>query len=150
MSSNLTGGLSREALRAGLGAIQAEAGGLLELVVVTPDDGLGYISAALAGDLEAARILRAISAAGVKIDSAPRRKPALCACCPRPIRKASSFAFVLALPKNGNPANALSMAVCSRCAVEPAEIQAKAVMALRKLWPDIRPVTITHQAGGRA
>lgn len=142
--------LSHEALKNGLEAIQAEAGGLLELVVVRPDDGLGYISKALCGDLDAARILKAIGAAGVKIDNAPKRMPVLCASCPRPIRTKSHFAFILALPKNGNPANALSLAVCARCAVDPAEIQAKAVTALRKLWPDMRQVEITHSAGGQA
>ena len=54
---------------------------------------------------------------------------------------------VLALPMRDNPSKAMASVMCADCAIGPAAIQAKAIAALRNTWPDIRPVTISDQAG---
>lgn len=83
-----------------------------------------------------------VKANAAGIAAAPRRRPMLCASCPRALR-GSAYSFVVALPARDDPTQL-------RCAVEPDAITAKAVTALRKLWPDLRPIAITQETGTRA
>lgn len=140
---------SRAVLQDGLKHMQAESGGAIHVMVVRPIDALGLLADAISGDAEARRLFDAVNQAATEIAAAPRRRPILCASCPRPLRR-SAYSFVVALPARDNPTQALSMAVCSRCAVEPDAITAKAVTALRGLWPDLRAIAVTHETGGRA
>lgn len=137
------------ALAEGLAHFQSEAGGVMELVVVRPIDAAGVMLDALAGDTRAANVVKAIDRAADAIRDAPRRLPMLCASCPRPL-KGGRYSFGIALPMSENPTHGLALAVCTRCATERGEIQAKATAALRRVFPDLRSVAVTHAAGGRA
>ena len=137
------------ALADGLARFQSEAGGMMELVVVRPTDAIDVMADALAGDGRAVCVLQAIEQAADAIRDAPRRLPMLCATCPRPLR-GSRYSFGVALPDSDRPTHGLALAVCTRCATERGDIQAKATAALRRVFPDLRPVTVTHPTGGRA
>ena len=137
------------ALAEGLARLQSEAGGMMELVIVRPTDAVDIMADALAGDGRAVSLLQAMEQAAGAIRNAPRRLPMLCAACPRPLRH-GRYAFGVALPARDNPTHGLTLAVCTRCATARGDIEAKATAALRRVFPDLRPVTVTHATGGRA
>ena len=134
----------------GVRAITEEAAGLLTVEIIRCDDMPGLIALALVGDPDASRAVHAVQRTLMVIRNAPRRSPTLCSCCPRPIRKGVGFALVLAVPERSDPSHFLGLAVCEKCASTTGEIREKATGALRKLWPDLRPVDVTHRHGGRA
>ena len=136
-------------LAEGIARFQSEAGGIMELVVVRPADAVDILADVLAGDDQAIRLMRMLDQADTAIRSAPRRLPMLCASCPRPLKR-GRYAFGIALPASDNPTHGLALAVCTRCATDRGDVQAKATAALRRVFPDLRPVTVTHAAGGRA
>ena len=133
----------------GIARFQSEAGGMMELIVVRPIDAIDVMADALAGDSRAVCVLKAIEQAADAIRTAPRRLPMLCAACPRPLR-GSGYSFGVALPDTDHPKHGLALAVCTRCATERRDIETKVTAALRRVFPDLRPVTVTHAAGGRA
>ncbi len=141
---------SRDALEAALGRLQVEAGGVMELYVVRPPDALGILADAIAGDAQAARIYRAVCTATNGIKTAPKKQPMLCASCPRPLRAGTPCSIILAVPRRDDAHQAVTLAVCAKCATQPKEIRQKALGALARIWPDARPIEITHDAGGRA
>lgn len=73
----------------------------------------------------------------------------LCGSCPRPLLN-NEFSFVITRPACDDPINAVALAICRKCGTTREDIQQKAVIALRRIWPDLRPITITNPAGGRA
>ncbi len=129
--------------------VHAEAGGLLELLVFQSTDAPELILDALAGSAEAKQTLRHIKAVVGSVRAAPRRKPMLCAACPRALR-GGVFSIVIARPACDDPTRGLGLAICPRCGPDRDTAHAAAAVALRRIWPDLRPVTITHPAGGRA
>lgn len=137
-------------LREGVERLQSEAGGILELAVIRPIDAVNLLGRVIMGDREAASLLDAVNQTLTRMRDAPASAPLVCVSCPNPIRDGRRCAFVAALPTGGNPASGLMVAVCPRCATEPAAIQAKAMKGLRGIWPDLRPITVTHAAGSRA
>lgn len=136
-------------LNDGVRDIQSEAGGVIELAIVRPIDAPELIGFALASDADAVRLVRAIAETQSHIAAAPKRKPVLCASCPRPLRK-HAHSVVLALPACDDPTKALCTAVCVGCATTRDEITAKAAKALRSIWPDLRQIVVTDRVGGRA
>lgn len=126
-------------------AVHDEAGGLLEIHVVRLVDLPSLLDRIAVGDPEAGLLMVATSSALQQIVSAPRNRRMLCACCPRPLKRNTPIALVIAAPKRHEPERCLTLAVCTRCAVAPNDVRAKAIVAMRKLWPKIRPVTITHE-----
>ncbi len=138
------------ALSNGIAAVQEQAGGMVDLFVIQPSYVPDLLGAALAGDRLAASMLRAIADTRHKIDKAPRRLPALCASCPRPLLKSTKYTVVMAAPQCDNPTAAIGLAVCAHCATEPDAVAWKAAAALKKIWPDSRAVRVTHPEGGRA
>ncbi len=132
--------------------IRAESGGLLDLMVVRPADLAFVVAEATARDPDAVMVLAALDNAVQRISAAPRRSPMRCVACLRPLLARTHYSFCVVLPSRANPTSSLAIAVCSKCAVTPEEITAKAVTALRKVWPDLssRPVQITHPDGGQA
>ena len=137
------------ALHDGIQQVHAEAGGLLTLQVVQCGDMPALILDALAGSGEAVQTLRLTRETLANIEAAPRRKPALCGSCPRALR-GRQFAIIIARPACDDPTQGIAMAVCARCGPDHGAIQAKAAVALARIWPDVRPISITHSHGGRA
>lgn len=137
------------ALQDGVQRVNDEAGGLLELQVIQRTDLPALMLDALAGSSEAAQTLRLANDAVAGIQAAPRRRPMLCGCCPRALR-GGRYAVVLARPARDDAAQPLAMAICTKCGPDFGAIQAAATVALRRIWPDLRPITITHSKAGRA
>jgi hypothetical protein len=123
--------------------------GILQLVVITPDDASALLIDAIAGDADAMRLFNAIGDTQAKVVSAPKRSPILCASCPTPLLH-SRYSLAVAFPSCDTPGLGLGMAVCAICATTPAAIAAKALFALRVIWPDLRPIEIAHPEGGTA
>lgn len=138
------------ALAAGVQLFQDEGGGALVLDIIQRSDVPSLMSDVLAGNYKAGLLLRQLSIVLDGINSAPRRRPMLCGVCPRALRRNSAFAVVVATPACDKPSAGLSLAICAKCASDQAAITDKAAVALRRIWPDLRPVTITNPAGGRA
>ena len=141
-----------DTLTAGLTAIQADAGGMMTIVVVHPSEGPALLASAMAGNREALHLFQSVVQSLEGIAKAPKRKPMLCATCPRPLRKATGFSIAVAMPAKGDPSLGLCLAVCAHCAdaTKPSAVTDKAMQALATIWPNLRPVTITHRSGGRA
>ncbi len=137
---------ARNRLADGIRAVHQEAGGVLGLDIVRRRDARDLVVSAAAGDTHAAMVLRAVKDTLAKIQSAPRRRPMLCVCCPRSLLK-HDFAVVLASPEREDRQQGLALAVCTTCATSVPEITAKVAVALREIWPDLRQVTITNEAG---
>jgi hypothetical protein len=104
------------------------------------------------GDPESIRLLRAILDTAQWIKSAPRKRPVLCICCPQPVRQISrTTAFGVVSPATPRPTDALAFAFCDACGGHPGgDVMEKARSGLRRIWPDLRPIAVTHEAGGRA
>lgn len=139
---------SKATLQAGVEAVTREAAGMMEVAVVRPSDVSVLLGEALAGSDEAALLLRLYTDTAAKIDKAPARARLLCVSCPRELRRGYSVAA--ALPHRDNPHQAVAIAVCPRCGPDREAIQAKAMEGFQRIWPDLRPIQITHHDGGRA
>jgi len=140
---------SKAALQAGVEQITKEAGGLVDVMVVQLQDMPDILADAMAGSREALTLLNAINDTLTRIDAAPRRFPMLCVSCPRPLRK-GRFSFGLALPQCDDPTRMLAVAVCHRCSTDRDGIKDRSVAGLKRIWPDLRPITVTHKSGGHA
>ncbi len=136
-------------LQKGVQRVSDEAGGLLTLQVVQQADMPALVLDALAGSDEAAKLLRLTRDTLAGIQAAPRKKPMLCGSCPRTLR-GGRFSVIIASPACDDPAQGIAMAICPKCGPNHDAIQAAVAVALGRIWPDIRPVTVTHPDGGRA
>ena len=135
----------------GVQRVSDEAAGVIQLDIIQHADLTELLAHAILGDPEAVRLANMASSVLRRIAAAPRRKPMLCGSCPRPLKlKGHRFSVVIALPGRDQPSNALSMAICHRCATSHEAVESKAVQALRRIWPDLRPITVTHPTGGQA
>ena len=140
---------SKAALLAGVEAVTAESGGMMEVAVVRPSDVPVLLGEALAGSEDAAMLLRLYGDTSARIDKAAGAgTPMLCVSCPRALQKGYSVAA--ALPRRDNPHHAVAVAVCPRCGPDRAAIEAKAMQGFAKIWTGLRPIQLTHHDGGRA
>ena len=137
------------ALQDGVQRVNDEAAGLLTLLVVRRADLPGLMLDALGGSDKAVQLLQQALDTATAIEAAPRRQPMLCARCPRALR-GRQYAVVIARPACDDPSTGLALAVCPKCGPDLATIQAAAHVALRRIWPGLREVTITHPEGGQA
>lgn len=134
----------------GIRAVHDQAAGLLELEVVRPAEMVGILGAAMAGDPRAGLVATMLAGTVKRISAASRtRKPALCGSCPRRLLD-NRYSFVIARPSCDGPMNAVVLAICQKCGTGHDEIQQQAVVALKRLWPGLRPVAVTDKTGGHA
>jgi hypothetical protein len=156
MAPNTTGASARHQnndreWREGIQRIHDEASGLLDINLIDADAGLEMILDAALGNIEAATLMRAVWQAAARIKEAPRRTPTLCLCCPRAIKRLTpGTVFGVARPSTAKPSNALAFAFCDRCSADRGTLAAKAATGLRRIWPDLRPITVTHGEAGHA
>ena len=141
---------SKSALQAGVEQVTQQAAGALEIVVVMQHEIPEAILTAMAGNPAVVQVAQMIMQTLAGIEGAPRHSPMLCAVCPQPLRINGRFSLAMALPACDSPAQALGLAICGKCATEPTAVQAKAIEALRKIWPTLRMGRITHPQSGRA
>jgi hypothetical protein len=140
----------REDLEGSLAKIQAAAGGVLEVCVISPRDAAMLMARATDGDAAADRLLRALGFALRWIETAPEAAPALCGVCPTPLRRGDFFRLALALPYRDDPRQGLAFGICRRCATTNAEAHTQATRALQNIWTCSRPFDVTHPGGGMA
>jgi hypothetical protein len=138
-----------EVWRDGIQATQDEAAGLMSLVVIHPADAAALFLDVVAGVPMAIQALNAFSDTMRRIQSAPRRAPMLCGCCPRPLRK-REFAVVLAMPERADPTRCVSLGICVKCASTDEKIREKAIQAFRTIWPTAREIRISDHPAGHA
>ena len=129
--------------------VTAESGGVLSVDIVRPIDFLNLVSAALTGDAKAARLVTTAGDAVAGFAAMPRNKPALCACCPAPL-VSGRYAVAIVTAASDAAAQGLALGICTACAIQPDDLLAKAREGLSRIWPDARPVVLTHPAGSRA
>jgi hypothetical protein len=135
----------------GIQAINDEAAGMLDINIIDAAAGLEMLLDAALGNVEAATLMRAVHQAAARIKNAPRNAPAFCLCCPRSVRRINSATiFGVARPSTAKPSNALAFVFCDRCSADRGNLAARAATGLRRIWPDLKPVTVTHPEGGRA
>jgi hypothetical protein len=139
-----------EAWRRGIETVHREAAGILELVIVRPEELLMLIFGGMSGDRHAKATAIAVSDAVRHIsEAAGTENPKLCGSCPRELTD-NRYAVVVAMPQRDDPSTAIGMAICHCCATTEAGIREKAMLGFRSLWPSLRPIAVTHQDGGRA
>jgi hypothetical protein len=139
------------AWRDGIQAVNDQAAGLLDVDIVDAACGADLLSRAAQGDKAAAALFLAVTQAAARIKQAPRHKPTLCMCCPRAIKRLTAeTVFGVATPAVANPTGAIGFVFCTRCSADRTTLAAKAAEGLRRIWPDLRPIEITHPIGGRA
>jgi hypothetical protein len=130
-------------------AVTKESGGLVAVHIFFPEDLRGLITRSLVGDREATMLVPLVRQGTKQIRSASRKAPALCGCCPRPIR--SHFALAIVLPERSDPSQGFAIGLCAKCTEgDINRAHQKAVESLAAIWPDARPVLVTHPGGGRA
>jgi hypothetical protein len=129
-----------------LAKLDKEAGGAIELTVVTPADLPTLIEATIDGNATAGRLLEVVGRACQDIGTAPPDRPILCAGCNEPIG-GSICAFVVASALRDNPEAGISVAVCASCATEPHDIERQSLRVFRKVWPGMRQLTLTGREG---
>ncbi len=137
------------ALAEGLAGLRSEADGVVELVVLRPADAAGVLADAMAGDARAYGIATALRDIIALVEHARSGTPKVCVSCSQPLRR-EGFAVGLVMPTTENPGHVLGLGVCRRCAKSRVDVTAKLMKAVRATWPDVRPVMVTHSAGGRA
>lgn len=134
---------------AGVQRLHDEAAGVVHLDVVRQTDMPRLILAGLGGNVEAGRLLLAVTDALRRIQCAPADAPMECACCGKAL-KASRYSIVVVQPAVNDPADRMTMAICGRCGPTVGAIKAAATRSLQSIWPNVRPIEITHSEGGRA
>jgi hypothetical protein len=140
-----------ETWRDGIDRVGEEAAGVLHVRIIDALAGSELLVRALSGDPEAMVMLRAVDEAEMQVTQAPRKQPALCVACPRAVRRINrGTVFGVLVPVVPFPTTALGFVFCEKCAAAPAALMAKAAKGLRRIWPDLRPITITDPIGGRA
>src|SRR4051812_20838891 len=77
----------------GIDALRTEAGDHLRHDLIRSDETLRLLSSVLAGDVMASALMQGVIHAKKTIAAAPKAKPALCACCPRPVRPSHDLTF---------------------------------------------------------
>jgi hypothetical protein len=144
--------VSKDELIAAFQRIQAEGGGLINILTVKPEEGPRLLMAAAMGDAEAEVLARCIvqTLAGIRQNQRNRKHPPLCACCPRALLPKVKFAFAVVLPVIADPKQSLVLPVCDRCGKSSDELFAAAQVAVRSIWPNAKPLPPVHHAGGRA
>jgi hypothetical protein len=139
----------RQAWAAGIRQVHEESCGLLSLRFVSADHALDLIAASLGGDQEATQLMATVTRVLARIGSMPKRTPALCGCCPRPLRR-TGYIVCLAVPERTDPENCVGFGICARCSSDKTKLDEKAVGALSKLFPAVRSIPLPVGAGGHA
>jgi hypothetical protein len=58
--------------------------------------------------------------------------------------------FGIAAPSTQLPLSGVDFAICGACAADRARLMARAAEGLRLIWPDLRPIVVTHPEGANA
>jgi hypothetical protein len=131
-------------------ALADEAGGLLTVHVISRDELPSLLRATMSGNARAAQLVRAVLASIDNVESAPKRSPMPCGACQRPVKHRSAYCVGVVLPDVDLPCRAVGFALCRHCCGTSAAADMAAIRAVRDVFPNARPIVITHRHGGRA
>lgn len=129
--------------------VHDEAAGMLSVVIVRQCDAVHLALDALSGDDTAVALLLQVKDCIQRIEGASACNRTQCGCCGADLAS-GRYALAIATPDISDPSAGLGMAICRRCGVTVGAIKAAALSALRLIWPDLRPVQVTHPEGSRA
>ncbi len=139
---------SPNALTDSLRAIHAEAGGALNVYLVSEADALALILDALEGSRVAAALLRAASDLVAKTRTPTGERP-LCLACPAELTNMRGVRVGLAAPSRADPSMAIAFALCPACGTA-GNMDDRVLAGLRCVWPGAQRLVVTHPEGGRA
>jgi hypothetical protein len=112
---------------------------VFEIFVFLPDQIDDLFFYAILGSASARRLIRPVANAAARILSAPHKLPALCLCCPRPVR--GRAAVCLVMPYRDDATVGIGSGLCTRCSVLSSEVlNARILAAVRRIWPDARTI----------
>lgn len=132
----------------GLSELQEAAHGIVDIRYVDLEAAGALLIAAAMGDHQSLQIVKGIGKVMVWMKKQPRKKPALCLCCPREIRTETDICgFVLiSVPENQTAPFSVS-AICDACAIETGRDD-KVLSAIQKhIWPNARIIQISDTFG---
>jgi hypothetical protein len=129
-------------------ALHREGGGALTVSVIMPGDVTTLARRAASGDPQSARLLQTLKQMLVAIENRMRQAPVACAACATPLADVR-WAAVIVAPDAVDHEHAMSLPICSGCGATVSDVQRKAIPVLQRIYPGLRPVTITGP-GGRA
>lgn len=138
-----------ERLNTHLSEFTAESGGMQIVDAVKLEDVLPLRLKAALGDRGAAQTMSLVQQALASIAAAPRNEPTLCATCDAVLIEVE-FSIIVTRPGCDNPAKGLAIGVCKSCAPDRDALDRKALEGLRKIWPKLREIQVTHSGSGRA
>jgi hypothetical protein len=121
----------------------------LDIYVFRPGQNDFLVAAALTGDRLAARLMKAILQTVAQIHEAPRKRPALCLCCPRTVRRGDRFAVSIIMPHRDDASMGIGSGICARCNGDQSTLTPRVTAALKTIWPGLRPIGHVHEAAGR-
>lgn len=126
-------------LRRGVNRVHYAAAGVLAIQIVRYSDLPALLFAATGGDEVATRTIEILGKFLAGVDPARRGKRTLCATCDRALRR-SGFACVIVWPFRDDAAEALCLAICASCVPggSVADIEARALAFLKRIWPESR------------
>jgi hypothetical protein len=138
------------AWRRSIGTAGEDTGQLYELIFAGPAEVAGMLFAAAGGGERAMMIARAAAKVFAATDTAAKTTtPRLCLACPQELTD-YRFLVALAVPGCDDPAQIIGAALCHTCAGADESSREKAALAFRAVWPDLRPIRVTHPSGARA
>lgn len=136
-------------LAANLTQVGIEAAGVLAVSYLRHVDVPQALHDAIMGDTTAERLLRTAKLTVERIAAAGPRTPVLCVSCPRPVRRCDAYVVGLALPWRADPSQGVAFVLCESCAATD-NLDERAAVGLRRIWPDLRCVSVNSAAEGRA
>ncbi len=141
---------TRNELRDLIARVHVQAGGVLDVYLVSGAEAADLMTASFLGVGHATRLLGAVSTSIAHVlRSTGKRNPTLCVCCPRCVRRLDGIRIGIVAAATDDAADVISFVVCARCSSAP-DLTKNIMHALRRIWPDLRPISITHPTGGRA
>ena len=124
--------------------MSASAGGeLVDVYLVDQMAAAELMARAMLGDAEAAQLFGAFWK-----PASDRQRPTTFAHNLRHLPEANSPRH--ARPRTDRPSSAIGFAICPRRAANRAGLLSRASESLQQIWPDLRPITITHPGRGHA
>ncbi len=126
--------------------LHREAAGIIRLHLIPPSLGRRIFEAAAHGDGHAFALACGLAKSLGRIRTAPSDQRMLCMCCPTELCTDHALTLILATGHVDQPSIGMGAALCTRCGSRP-DRHERVTDALRKVWPDLRPVTIHTEAG---
>ena len=157
-ASNQTAGHQRDTtgakrpqldLLTGLRRLQAEGGGVLRKYLIGFREFLPVLIGAEAGDSVCLHLRTAMEDAQRKVLLLAATEPVPCFVCPAEILDPVGCTYIVVMAHADHRNTGLSGVICPGCG-SLRDLDARTEGAIRRLWPDLRSIMVTHPGGGRA